>query len=120
LSLSFPLSPHVAGAVALYKAINPKASPSEVLDALVNLGSTPDTACDGNGHEYFTGGPTFRSSDPDGIPEPLLYLKDIDKYKKMELIIYVPLPVPYKIRITERPDIGVIPPPSPPPTIPQK
>jgi hypothetical protein len=34
----------------------------------------------------------------------------------MELTIYVPLPVPYKIRITERPDIGVIPPLSPPPT----
>ena len=60
-------TPHVSGAAALYKSENPGASPSDVRNALRNLGSTPSTICDGNGHGYFTG-------DHDGNAEPLLYI----------------------------------------------
>ena len=62
-------APHVAGAAALYKGtVNPSASPSSVKSALLNQGSKPSTACDGNGHGYFTG-------DPDSSHEPLLYAR---------------------------------------------
>ena len=63
-------SPHVVGAAALYKTTHPTASPSDVILALTSSGSTPATACDGNGSGYFGG-------DPDGIPEPLLYAKGL-------------------------------------------
>ncbi len=49
-------APHVTGAAALYKATRPEASPAEVREALRYLGS-------------------FRwatSTDPDGVPDPLL------------------------------------------------
>ena len=58
---------HVTGAVALYKSEHPDASPSDILDALKNLGSNQYTQCDGNGHGYFSG-------DPDDNAEPLLYV----------------------------------------------
>ena len=58
---------HVTGAVALYKSEHPDASPSDILDALKNLGSNQNTQCDGNGHGYFSG-------DPDDNAEPLLYV----------------------------------------------
>jgi len=60
-------TPHVTGAAALYKSENPGASPSDVRNALRNLGSSPATTCDGNGRGYFTG-------DKDNIAEPLLYV----------------------------------------------
>jgi subtilisin family serine protease len=62
-------SPHVAGAAALYVASNPDDSPSTVRNALLNGGSLSSTACDGNGHGYFTG-------DKDQFREPLLYIKN--------------------------------------------
>jgi subtilisin family serine protease len=49
-------SPHVAGAAALYRAVNPTASPATVRSALISAGSTNWT----------------NSDDPDGIKEPLL------------------------------------------------
>ena len=61
-------SPHVTGAAALYKSSHLGASPSEVKQALISMGSTPSTVCDGNGHGYFRG-------DPDNIHEPLLYAR---------------------------------------------
>jgi subtilisin len=62
-------APHVTGAAALYKASHPGATPSAILDALVNQGSNPSTVCDNNGHGYF-------ANDPDGVNEPLLYVKN--------------------------------------------
>jgi subtilisin family serine protease len=61
-------SPHVTGAAALYKYSHLGASPSEVKQALMGMGSSPSTVCDGNGHGYFSG-------DPDNIHEPLLYVR---------------------------------------------
>jgi subtilisin family serine protease len=61
-------SPFVAGAAALYKSSHIGASPSEVKQALIDMGSTPSTVCDGNGHGYFSG-------DPDNTHEPLLYTR---------------------------------------------
>lgn len=63
-------SPHVAGAAALYKVANPLATPAQVLAALQAAGSTPATACDGNGSGYFSG-------DADGSAEPLLYARPL-------------------------------------------
>lgn len=59
-------SPHVAGAAALFKALNPSASPLDVKNSLISNGSTPSSICDGNGFGYFSG-------DSDGIAEPLVY-----------------------------------------------
>jgi len=63
-------APHVTGAAALYKALQPAAAPSVVANGLINLGSMPSTICDGNGHGYF-------QNDPDNIHEPLLYVKNL-------------------------------------------
>ena len=63
-------APHVTGAAALYKALQPAAAPSVVANGLINLGSKPSTICDGNGHGYF-------QNDPDNIHEPLLYVKNL-------------------------------------------
>ena len=63
-------APHVAGAAALYKAANPGASPSDVRTALLRLGSTPSTTCDGHGHGYITGNPNQPG-------EPLLYIGNL-------------------------------------------
>jgi subtilisin len=60
-------SPFVAGAAALYKSSHIGASPSEVKQALIDMGSTPSTICDGHAHGYFSG-------DPDNTHEPLLYV----------------------------------------------
>jgi hypothetical protein len=60
-------TPHVAGAIALYKSEHPDAKPSDIRNALRSLGSSPSTICDGNGRGYFTG-------DRDDIAEPLLYV----------------------------------------------
>jgi subtilisin family serine protease len=39
-------APYVSGAAALYKAQHPNAMPVEVMEALLNSGSTPSTICD--------------------------------------------------------------------------
>jgi subtilisin family serine protease len=64
-------TPHVTGAVALYKISHHLASESEVRNALVSMASNPSTVCDGDGHGYFTGEPN------DGTHEPLLYVKNL-------------------------------------------
>jgi subtilisin len=63
-------SPFISGAAALYKASHKSASPSEVRNALLNAGSILSTICDSDGHGYFAG-------DPDGIHEPLLYIRGL-------------------------------------------
>jgi subtilisin len=60
-------SPFVTGAAALYKSSHIGASPSEVKQALIAMGSIPSTICDGHAHGYF-------SEDPDNMHEPLLYV----------------------------------------------
>jgi hypothetical protein len=59
-------APHVAGAVASYKAVHPDASPEEIRSWLKHSGSIGTTVCDGKAHGYFSG-------DPDGFAEPMLY-----------------------------------------------
>ena len=61
-------APFVTGAAALYRSLHPTASPAQIRSALVSLGSTTTTACDGDGHGYFT--------NPHGN-EPLLYIGSI-------------------------------------------
>ena len=56
-------SPFVTRAAALYKSSHIGASPSEVKQALIDMGSTPSTICDGHAHGYFSG-------DPDNTHEP--------------------------------------------------
>ncbi|MFZ0514975.1 MAG: S8 family serine peptidase [Candidatus Nitrosopolaris sp.] len=58
-------APFVTGAAALYHSLHPTASPAQIRNALVSLGSAPTTACNGDGHGYFT--------NPHGN-EPLLYI----------------------------------------------
>jgi subtilisin len=62
-------SPHVAGAVALYKASHPSATPNDVINAIKNKGTKPSTICDNNGNGYFT-------NDKDTFPEPFLYVRN--------------------------------------------
>lgn len=64
-------APHVTGAAALYLSKHPGASPSEVANALMNLGAGPGTICDGKGDGYFTG-------DRDAYPESMLYVRNIN------------------------------------------
>jgi subtilisin len=58
-------APFVTGAAALYHSLHPTASPAQVRNALVSLGSTASTVCNGDGHGYF--------NNPHGN-EPLLYI----------------------------------------------
>lgn len=60
-------TPHVTGAAALYVALHPEVTPSDVRTALRASGSVPSTVCDGKGHGHFEG-------DRDSIAEPLLYM----------------------------------------------
>ncbi len=63
-------APHVAGAAALYKAINPSATPVQVQSALKSSAvsqTQPCTASTNNGFGGFKG-------DIDGFPEPLVYV----------------------------------------------
>jgi subtilisin family serine protease len=61
-------SPHAAGAAAQYIATNPTATPAAVRSALIANGIPQGFACVGStGNGGFTG-------DPDGLPEPLLYV----------------------------------------------
>ena len=61
---------YVTGATALYKAQHLNAMPAEVMKAVIGVGSTQDTVCDGSAHGYFTG-------DLDTVAEPLLYREPI-------------------------------------------
>jgi subtilisin family serine protease len=67
-------SPHVTGMVALYKSMNPMASPKEIREILTNAGSYPNTVCDGLSYGYFD-----RDSDDDH--EPLLHVFNIKNVK---------------------------------------
>ena len=58
-------APFVTGAAALYHSLHPTASPAQVRNALVSLGSTAATPCNGDGQGYF--------NNPNGS-EPLLYI----------------------------------------------
>jgi subtilisin len=59
-------APYVSGAAALYKALHPYATPSQVMAAILGSGTLPDAECDGGAHGYFEG-------DVDSTPEPLLF-----------------------------------------------
>lgn len=65
-------APHVAGAAALYKILNPASSPSEIRKALIEDGIQSATVCDGMRHGYF-------DNDADGVGEPLLYVDEMVK-----------------------------------------
>jgi subtilisin family serine protease len=62
-------SPHVAGAIALYKASHPSATTNEIINAIKQMGTTSTTICDNNGKGYFKG-------DKDTYREPLLYVRN--------------------------------------------
>ncbi|HEX7143374.1 MAG TPA: S8 family serine peptidase [Nitrososphaeraceae archaeon] len=70
-------SPHVTGMVALYKSINPTASPKEISEKLTNGGLYPNTVCDGYSYGYF-------DQDLDNTPEPLLHSFDMVNIKDDE------------------------------------
>ncbi len=62
-------SPHVAGAAALIKSLNPTFSPLQIKTVLLNNGVKSDAICDGGSMGYFT-------NDRDSIQEPLLNTKN--------------------------------------------
>lgn len=62
-------SPHVAGAVALYKASHPTATPLDIINAIKDLAVKSTSICDNNGRGYFKG-------DRDVFFEPLLYVRN--------------------------------------------
>lgn len=66
-------APHVAGEAALYKSLNPLASPSDVRNEIMAIGSDFLTQCNGNGFGYFTG-------DKEGLQEPLINLQHIKNH----------------------------------------
>ena len=68
-------APHVTGAAALYKILNPSSTPSEIRTALISDGIQNPTVCDGLRHGYF-------GKDSDGVYEPLLYVDDLVKKVK--------------------------------------
>ncbi len=77
-------APHVAGAAALYKILNPRAAPSEIRNFLVDSATAIPSNCDGVSHGYFKG-------DTDSIHEPLLYIDDlVKKFKEKFSSIAVP------------------------------
>lgn len=63
-------APHVAGAAALYKAINPSASPAQVQSALVSSAVSQTQSCFTSANDGFGG----FGGDVDGFPEPLVYV----------------------------------------------
>ena len=62
-------SPHVAGAVALYKASHPTATPNDIMNAIKILGTNQFTICDNKGKGYFKG-------DKDSFKERFLYVRN--------------------------------------------
>jgi subtilisin len=74
-------APHVAGAAALYKVLNPTFTPYDIRRALISDGIQKSIVCDGLRHGYF-------NDDHDGVYEPLLYLDDlVNKFKHMSYTI---------------------------------
>ena len=67
-------SPHVTGIVALFKSINPTASPKDISEKLTIGGLHPNTVCDGHSYGYF-------DQDLDNSPEPLLHSFDMVNIK---------------------------------------
>jgi subtilisin len=65
-------APHVTGAAALYKILNPASTPIEIRKALIDDGIQSATVCDGMRHGYF-------DNDVDGVNEPLLYMDEMVK-----------------------------------------
>jgi subtilisin family serine protease len=68
-------APHVTGAAALYKILNPSSTPYEIRHALITDGIRSTTVCDGLRHGYF-------ETDSNGVGEPLLYVDDLVKKVK--------------------------------------
>ena len=68
-------APHVAGAAALYKILNPTFTPNDIRRALISDGIRSTTICDGHSHGYF-------EKNSDGVGEPLLYVDDLVKKVK--------------------------------------
>ena len=68
-------APHVAGAAALYKILNPSSTPYDIRHALITDGIRSTTVCDGLRHGYF-------ETDSNGVGEPLLYVDDLVKKVK--------------------------------------
>ena len=68
-------APHVAGAAALYKILNPTFSPYDIRRALINDGIRSTTVCDGRSHGYF-------EKDSHSAGEPLLYIDELVKKLK--------------------------------------
>jgi subtilisin len=66
-------SPHVTGAVAVFKSLHPNATPSQVRAALLSTASNPTSTCDGDGRGYLVN----RDEDLDLVAEPLLYEKGL-------------------------------------------
>jgi subtilisin len=89
-------TPHVAGVVALMKAVNHSLTSAQVLDALVNTGECPNgQAANADGQAGCAGQGTW-PDDPDGIAEPL----------------------PNALRAAQAAGSAPPPPPPPPPTAP--
>ena len=77
-------APNVAGAAALFKSLNPTASPAQVEAFLKNNGTqapssgNPLVPCDGNGKGYFNDNyPAVDKVSTDPSKEPLLYMAQI-------------------------------------------
>jgi subtilisin family serine protease len=68
-------APHVTGAAALYKILNPSSTPYDIRHALITDGIRSTTVCDGLRHGYF-------EKDSDDVGEPLLYVDDLVKKVK--------------------------------------
>jgi len=68
-------APHVAGAAALYKILNPTFTPYDIRRALINDGIRSTTVCDGLSHGYF-------EKDSHSAGEPLLYVDELVKKLK--------------------------------------
>jgi subtilisin len=65
-------APHVTGAAALFKILDPGLTPSDIRNALVRDGIQSSVVCDGGRHGYF-------NKDPDHTSEPLLYVDELVK-----------------------------------------
>jgi hypothetical protein len=78
-------APHVAGAAALYKILNPTFSPYDIRRALINDGIRSTTICDGRSHGYF-------ETDSHSAGEPLLYVDELVKKLKQRSDV-IPLQV---------------------------
>lgn len=90
-------APHVTGAVAVYKALHPNATPFEIRAALLTTASNPTTTCDGNGHGYLVN----RDEDLDFMTEPLLYEKGLAPPSPSGSVLVPQQAVQYKLKATD-------------------